>query len=745
MMKKLFVTLICVLALLSVSAQNTADTVEVLRQRPKVGVVLSGGGAKGFAHIGALKVIEEAGIPIDYVAGTSMGSIVGGLYAVGYDPDMMKKLATEQNWERILKDEMPRKFMPIEKRVDDRHYLLSLPYKDGKFKIKRSMVDGVYVNMLLTRLTMPAYKNRDFSTLPVPFLCIGTDMITADPIEFRSGSLAQAIRSSMSIPFLFEPVEYDDYLLCDGGLTNNFPVRNVREHGADIIIGVDLEIIKSEHDILDNSLKVLERLIAVVSQDESNKAREECDILIRPDIGNANILSFNDFGHIIKGGEQGAREKWPELKRLADSLQAIAPFEVEHHHTQPVDSIYVNDVVVTGVDENDGNILKSEFGKEFPRMFSIDEIETIVVRIYSQGYYSNVWYEILDTPEGNILNFHCKHNTSLTFSTGLHYDNNYGIGALFNLSGKFRRVSFGLDLNVSDNPYVRASVIGRNKNVLRFGADIYCMNLKFNFYDRGNILGVLRFQHNSLDLHTQIVPTRTQYIKLGAVANYGITEDKISLFYDELDYKFEYELYPYLYFHYFFNNEDKTDFAQKGWHIDVLGKCVFYDGVFEKEESKPVFSVQANLGRSFAIGQRHSLKLGLVGATRLGTVMLPDPFMFFVGGQSKMKYMDNIISFAGLRFVNRMVENAAFAKTAWQWNFYRKFYGIVNSDFGYFTDFLFDEDGYDIEKWFDSDNFVMGAGLTLGMKTLFGPIEIGVSKSNIDRDPVLFVNVGYWF
>ncbi|MBQ2499375.1 MAG: patatin-like phospholipase family protein, partial [Bacteroidales bacterium] len=235
------------------------DTVAPVRHRPKVGVVLSGGGAKGFAHIGALRVIEEAGIPIDYIAGTSMGSIVGGLYAVGYDPDMMQKLCTEQNWDLIIKDQVPRKFMPLEKRLNERHYLVSLPMKKGKLKINRSMVDGVYVNMLLTRLTMPAYKDRDFDSLPVPFLCIGTDMLSADPIEFRKGSLAQSIRSSMSIPFLFEPVEYDGYLLCDGGLTNNFPVQNVRAQGCDIIIGVDLEIIKSDPEVLDNSLKVLER------------------------------------------------------------------------------------------------------------------------------------------------------------------------------------------------------------------------------------------------------------------------------------------------------------------------------------------------------------------------------------------------------------------------------------------------------------------------------------------------------
>ena len=131
----------------SANAQN-ADSTKFAPSRPKVGVVLSGGGAKGFAHIGALRVIEEAGIPIDYIAGTSMGSIIGGLYAVGYDPDMMQKLCTEQDWDLIIKDQIPRKFIPVEKRINERHYLLTMPYKNGKFKLKRSLVDGMYVNML---------------------------------------------------------------------------------------------------------------------------------------------------------------------------------------------------------------------------------------------------------------------------------------------------------------------------------------------------------------------------------------------------------------------------------------------------------------------------------------------------------------------------------------------------------------------------------------------------------------------
>ena len=758
-MRRFLYLIVFAVALSTASAQDTivpavTGKTAATSHRPKVGVVLSGGGAKGFAHIGALRVIEEAGIPIDYIAGTSMGSIIGGLYAVGYDPDMMQKLCTEQDWNLIMKDQIPRRFIPLEKRINERHYIVTLPYKNGQLKIKRSLIDGMYVNMLLTRLMMPAYKQRDFSKLPVPFLCIATDMITADPIEFISGSLAQSIRSSMSIPFLFEPVDYEGYLLCDGGLTNNFPVRNVREKGADIIIGVDLEIIKSDPNVLDNSLKVLERLISVVSQDESNKAREECNILIRPQLGKANMMSFNDFSPIINCGEEGAREKFPELKRLADSLQALGPFEVERHHTQPIDRVMIAGVEVEGLDDYNTRLLKSEFGDEFPQEFLIEDIETILVKIYSTGYYSNVWYELTDTPEGNIIQLHCKNRTSLNFSIAGHYDNNYGIGILLNMNARTSHFTYNIDLNIAENPYFKAGITHRYTRMLSGTAEVSALNLKVNyFYPTGKIYDQVRYQRNALNLYFQVAPTATQAIKFGAIANYSMAQD-LQYYYDDADEDdAKHTFKPELYCYYFFNNEDQTDFPTSGWNVNMLGKCIMYDGVFSDAESRPYFTVQGNVRKSFPIGQRHAFRVGLVGAMRLGKMEL-DPYdQFFIGGQSKMYYLDNLMRFTGLPFVSIMTEYAAYTKTAWQWNFYKNFYAVANCDAGYFRDFItmdiydymynYFNEGY--KHWFEPNHFVMGAGLTLGYKTMVGPIELELSKSNYVDKWNLFVNVGYWF
>ncbi|MGN0033715.1 MAG: patatin-like phospholipase family protein [Candidatus Limimorpha sp.] len=719
-----------------------------MKKRPKVGVALSGGGAKGFAHIRVLKAIEEAGVPIDMIAGTSMGSIIGGLYAVGYDPDVMEEITVNQEWDLIIKDKVPYEFMPIDIRFNKRKYLVSIPFKDGKMKMKKSVVDGVYVSMLLTRLTLPAYQKRDFDDLSVPFLCIATDMTAGDPVVFKEGSLARSIRSSMSIPFLFAPVDYQDKLLCDGGLLNNFPVKNLREKGADIIIGVDLESEYIEKEKLDNSLKILERLIAVVSQHESNKAREQCDILIKPDIGKANMLSFNDFNPILECGTNAALLHEDELRRLADSLQSIEPFTINRPHILPLDSIVVDEVVIEGVNPDEQLVIKSYFGTVFPRKFSINDIEAVIINNYSTGYYSDMWYEIIDTQDKNVLVMHCKNKVSTTLSVCAHYDNNYKMGVLLNFSmmnstKKLNRTTLNIDVNIADCPFFKSQYVRHKNSKLRYGGELSSIFFNMDLIMDNKVQNAIYANVNRIDFFAQFVSSINQQVKIGAVADYSRFKDYID---HDFYYKFginandiyKYEFNPYLYFQYFFNNEDHQIYVRKGFNVDIIAKMFLADDFMSSGEFPVVFSYNANINRSFPIGQKHSLGIGLVAAGKIGDDYLPVNHSFFIGGQSKMNYLDNLIPFTGMEFVNNIVDYIAFAKTSWVWDFMKSFYTVANCDFGYYSNST-------LMNMFVPKNFVMGAGLTLGYKSPFGPVELALSKSNIESLPVLFVNIGFWF
>lgn len=210
------------MTVISVMAQPPSASTP--KKRPTVGLVLSGGGAKGFAYIGLLRVIQEAGLPIDYIGGSSIGSIIGGLYAIGYHPDTIARLIRGQNWNSLLKDITERKYIAFEEKGISEKTIVSLPLKNKKLGIS-SMYQGQEISLLLNRFFSPAYKINDFSKFQTPFLCIGTNLFTGEAMVLNKGYLPQAIRASMSIPGYFEPVDYMDYYLVDGGVVNNYPVK----------------------------------------------------------------------------------------------------------------------------------------------------------------------------------------------------------------------------------------------------------------------------------------------------------------------------------------------------------------------------------------------------------------------------------------------------------------------------------------------------------------------------------------
>ncbi|MBO2522676.1 MAG: hypothetical protein CW336_02300 [Bacteroidetes bacterium] len=711
--------------------------------RPKVGVVLCGGGAKGFAQIRILKALDEAGVPIDYIGGTSIGSIIGALYAVGYDPDMIEKLVREQDWNQVLYDKFSEELMPIDRRMNERRYLATFPITNGKMKVKSAFVEGVYVNMLLSRLMLPAHNIQDYSKLSVPFYCIATDVEHACQYEMTSGSLSRSVRASMSIPFLFQPVTIDGRLLIDGGMVNNFPVRNMKEHGADIIIGIDLEDESIPASQIDNSLQLFTSLMNLSSLEESLYARSHCNIYIKPNLHGRDMLSFNDFDSIIQFGQDAADKFYPQFQRLADSLQNLGHFEINRPHVQPVEKIKIVGINVEGIPENHKHSFARLYATEFPATVTLDQIEEMIVKLKISGYYDNLWYYISDAPDGYILNIHCDEVADKSMSAAIHYDNNYGIGALVNFTfnnvmKSIDRSTISLDVNIAENPYIKGHFNTQMGKYFRMGADLSFYSVDISQYDDNQMTNSYSIQDNNLDLYMQLIPTVKQQFRLGAVADYVHMKD----FVGDNQLNSDYHFYSYLYLNYFYKNEDAPSFARRGWKIDITGKCVFFEGVnnegvLTSNGWQNSIILHGNIIKSSSIGKKSSLKLGVEAGYKVGTSDIPVFYKFFVGGQSKMKYFDNIIAFTGLDFIDKVVDYVAMGKMAWQWNFYKKLYFTASVDAGFIND------AYDL--WFDSNSFVAGGGITFGVDTMVGPVEVSLMGSNINSAPVGFINVGFWY
>ncbi len=670
-----------------------------------------------------------------------MGSIIGGLYAMGYDLNTLTKLTKEQNWDAVMTDIIPRQYISIDNKILDRHYLVTFPFRNRKIQLKSSIYDGEMINLLLARLTSPAYKIRNYNELQIPFLCVATDIETAEAYEMTRGNLQRSIRASMSIPFYYPPVTVDNRLLIDGGMRNNFPVHNLREKGLDIIIGVNVQRDYHEKEDINSLAKLLDQMIAMTDIDANRQAMKEVDIHIRPQLSDYGMMDFNSFDTIIALGEAAAREHLPQLKHIADSIKSIQDYSTERTSVAPLDTLYVVSLKIDGVKEESTNFIKNSFSKHYPSTITLDEIELEIMRIYATGYYSEIWYELLPEPKGVSLLLHCKEKEEETVSIAAHYDTDYGIGILANVTLKNvlnfpRRSTLSFDLNIAEDPYFKLRFHSNLSQKFKYGSDISVTSLFMNQYNDKTINNSYSVQDNKLDLFIEYMPTLKRQFRLGVVGNYVHLRDNLIHVVKSDNYDF----ISYAYLNYHIDNEDSPTFASKGWKLNINGKYLVpfieKDDTHSNTMSHSII-INANFDGAIAIGKRHSLKFSALAGASFSKGEIPLSYRFFVGGQSQMNYFDNIISFEGLRFTQLYGNNMAIGKISWQYNFYKDLYAIANVNCGYVSDIQ--------SEWFTHDKFIMGAGLTLGINTMAGPIEVSLMGSNRCSDLIGFLNVGYWF
>lgn len=293
------------------------------QQRPKIGVTLSGGGAKGLAHIGILKAIDSAGLNVDYLTGTSMGSIIGSLYSIGYSAEELEKMARKVDWSEMLSNQSSLRGIVMEEKEEYSKYAVELPWENNGFKLPSGVVEGEELWLKFAELFFPVYNIKDFSKFSIPFKCISTDVETGEAVVLDTGEVTTAVRSSMAIPSLFTAIEHDGKRLIDGGVVRNFPVRDVKEMGADFIIGSRASLGLQPKEKVTNALQILLQIVffneAATSRDDINL----CDIYIPMPLEDYSAASFGRADEIVNIGLDEGRKLYPQFKRIADSLNNI--------------------------------------------------------------------------------------------------------------------------------------------------------------------------------------------------------------------------------------------------------------------------------------------------------------------------------------------------------------------------------------------------------------------------------------
>lgn len=319
------------------AATAGAQPAAAMAEPPCVGLVLGGGGARGIAHVGVLKVLERERIPVCAIAGTSMGAIVGGLYAAGYDAEELERLLSSIDWADMFVDSPPRAQLPMERKQEDFRHLLDLEigYRDGRLSVPAGLVRGQKLMLLLRRLTLSTWRAEDFDDLPIRFRAVAADIVTGRKRVFADGDLAVAIRASMSVPGAFAPVRVGEQLLVDGGMAENVPVEEVRAMGAQPMVVVDVGSQLLKEDALTNPAVVLDQVITALMGEKTARSLAtlaDQDVLLQPDLGDITAADFHRAAAAVAIGERAAEAQLSKLRALALPAADYAALRARQRH-----------------------------------------------------------------------------------------------------------------------------------------------------------------------------------------------------------------------------------------------------------------------------------------------------------------------------------------------------------------------------------------------------------------------------
>ncbi len=386
--------LILVALLSSTSNAYEAPTEE----RQKIGLVLSGGGARGAAHVGVLKVLEELHIPVDYVAGTSMGAIVGGLYASGMSIEELESVMGDTDWSAFYSDRQPRAERSLRRKSDGNGFLVNFDVglKGGRLIFPLGLVQGQKFEIALRRWLLPVATTKDFDRLPIPFRAIATDVATGELVLLDSGDLASAVRASMSAPGALKPVRLDGRLLVDGGLVNNLPVQVVKDMGADILIVVDVGFPLLDEEKLDSVLAVSNQMLTIMIQGNARRQLEmlgDNDVLITPELGHLGSAAFDRIVEAVTIGENSARKLEDKLIGLSVDNQMYA-LHKSHQSKRRSGPPVIDRVLIENQSLLSPEVIASRLSDHTSKPLDVDQLEAEINDVYGFDTFESVTYSI---------------------------------------------------------------------------------------------------------------------------------------------------------------------------------------------------------------------------------------------------------------------------------------------------------------------------------------------------------------
>lgn len=737
-MKQFF--LFASLFFLSQVALGQEKTIE--NTRPKVGLVLSGGGAKGLAHIGVLKVIDSLGIQVDYIGGTSMGAVVGGLYASGYTANQLDSIFSRIDVDALLQDYTPRESKSFYEKRNDEIYALTLPFNNFKLGLPSGLSKGLYNFNLMSKLTQHVSDVRDFDKLPIPFLCIATDVETGEQIVLDEGILAQAIIASGALPTLYSPVEINGRLFIDGGVVNNYPVEELKNRGVDFIIGIDVQDGLKNREQLKDVTAVLAQINNFSMIEKMEGKRNLTNIYIKPDIKGYSVVSFDKGKEIIKKGNEKANEFIKELLPLRN-IDERPVYKVVQN-----DSIFIRDITFNKLENFTRAYIVGKLKIKRNTKVPIAQIEKGISNLNATQNFSAISYSFEKTQSGERLALQLKENKNNTFlKFGLHYDDLYKSGVLVNYTHKkliAKNDVASLDVILGDNFRYNFDYYIDNGFYWSFG-----FNSKFNSFNR-NIatdfsngivftdLGINSINIDFTDITNQayVQTIFAQKFSFGAGLEFKYlnieseTLENTTPIFDKSNYLSAFGYLKY-------DSFNQKYFPKKGWSFSGDLKTFLYSSDYTNEFER--FSIaKADVGIVFEPLRRATIKLQSEGGFAIGERSIS--FFDFVLGGYGFVSTNNIRPFMGYDFLSLAGDSYVKGTVTLDYEFYKKHHVNFTGNFANLGNRIFEH----IEGWLTKPKYT-GYGFGYGMESIIGPLEIKHSWSPETKDHYTWFSVGFWF
>jgi NTE family protein len=708
-------------------------------KKPKIGLVLSGGGAKGFAHIGVLNVLEDAGIKIDYIGGTSMGAVIGGLYAMGYNAKQIDSIIDTTNFSNVINDFIPRSSKNFYEKRNDELYALVLPFNKFSIGTPEALSKGMYNFNLLSRLTLPVRHVRDFNKLPIPFVCIGTNIALGEQVVFDKGVFAQALTGSSSLPSIFAPVIIDDNLIIDGGVINNYPIDEVRKMGADIIIGVDVQSGLLSKDELRSASKVFFQITNLQMIERMKTNANTTEIYIKPDVKNYGVVSFEKAVDIIKKGEDAAFAVYEKIDLLTDKAN---PYHKPKLKVQ-TDSLGIVDIKVNELKNYSRDYIIGKLNFKPKSKISFKDLETGINNLTATQNFSNVSYYfekngdfddlILTLTESSI-------KTNLKFA--LHYDGLAKSAVLVNITNKktfFKNDFLSADLVLGDN--------------LRYNFDYYIDNgfqLSYGFKSQlnqfnknapvsvitYNINGVNSINIDYLNLSNQVYVQSVFAQKFLIGVGFEFEYLDISSATLEVNPNITKNTYGSVFGYIKYDSYDNKYFPKKGWYFS--GNPQFYMFSSESDEIfSPSFIISSEAGIAKTIFKNATIKLQAESGITIGDKSMPY-FDFILGGYGYNK-TNNFKYFYGYDFLSISGNSYLESTITFDYEIFKKNHLNFSANYANLGDNL-----YSSLDWISLPKY-SGYALGYGLETVIGPIEVKYSWSPEVSKSFLWFSVGFIF